>query len=349
MEFIMSESQAATGILSGLREEFKSSNSAQNGGATNGLSFAIRLLEIEADKYFIGTRMDTGENVRVYLRPTQQNPNAKFKRPEAHDYCDMKSKVYSKLGEAVVQFDKVKVENADTNEYSANWANPIVKKREYAHPMCSYGQLSVTKAVATGDIIVKFRVINNKNVLKVENSDQMDAFLMDAFTPKFQYAKPFVILKISEIDDSGVVVDCEAYWVSPKMVEAQVGENTNYIEKLPADPIESLELFKQKRASIYNLIDNSNVIIELFSGSAFSLGSDTREKILNLPNDVLKITKDAYKIDPEADDDMSNLGFSLTNFAIKDSENTGRKFISFIKPNDYFAPTMKLVDVPLIY
>lgn len=328
-------------VLSGLKNQ---QNSSSSQGQPSGLSFAIRLTGYEG-KYFVGNRLDTGEEVKVCLREANNTSSDATKiRPEIEDYQNTRSKRYVVVGEAVLQFDRVYHDKE--NMYSAYWPNVINKNKAYARAAMLFS--SVEFVDSQSSTYVKVRVIKANDAKVFTSVPEFDDFLGKTLAPNFPYHKPFAVVRLIERDANGDVVDVVALTVSPKYEEVVVDENIK--EYRPMSSEESLDQFRERHCqgdnSLYNYIGHSAVQVEVIPGTVFRAGPDTNQKLVKMPEGILKPFKAAYRIDRDGLDVRDNLGYIPTNLGIKKSENRGDYFLSFVKPNDFSYQALDLKDIP---
>lgn len=328
--------------MTGVFDAIKENDKAGQGSSAEALNFAIRLTGYEDNTYFLGVRLDTREEVKVSLRPVKEKEGSSYSRPDVAAFQNKKEKVYSVINEAAIQFDQAYLQEDGT--YSARWANPITKNKRYAKPYCGY--TSVEFNTNGAEQYLTIRVLKVEQARLVTTPEELEAAVYEALTPAYEYAKPFCVVQMTAMDADGNKIDSFGRPVSPKFVEHKP-EDMDFSEYLAASPEESLELFREKNKEIYNYLNRPDVKVVIIPGGKFSAGAETQNKILRQDQTMMEAFKSSYKIDKAGSELRENHGYALTNMGFKQSENTGRIFLSFLKPNAYNSEAYKLGDIPV--
>lgn len=331
-------------LLGDIKENLKKNTGNGNGNSVKALNFAITVTGYD-NPYFLGVRTDTKEEVRVKLNAPPEVSNPKKRRKEIEDFEDPRSKMYATPGEAVIQFDKIYPVEGQENTFIANWANLVTSGKHYASGYCGYAMVQFVSPKN----LIKVRMLKTEKAKVFNDVQSFEEFLINhCFTIRYPYHNPFGVLRILQFDDNKNLVDSVAIPISPKYIETKEENGQTGIQ--PASVEESLEKFKSRHCtgdgSLYNFMGKPNIYFELIPGATMRPGPDTTTKMLEWSSGVKQTFIDAYKFDKNEIDSSDNLGYVLTNVAIKKSETNDSFFLSFVKPNEMYSEPFKLEEIP---
>lgn len=306
------------GILNSYVEENELDKKESNNNET--INIVINLTGFE-DDMFLGLRLDTKENIKVRLRPVEQKGD--FKRPEASDFADKRSKRFSPINKSIILLEGCYQE--DNGIWNSRWATALSTPKMESRVFILNSNVKINSH--SNNEYVEVNTIKEK--VKVSNLDEFKAALLKSFTPTTNRARGFAAIKLTEKNG-----DFRVFQAYPKLIDVP-NENGNEGEtiKVMDSPDESYLNFENdtKRSKIvFDLINNPEIEFEVFIGSRLYLGADTNKKIIEN-----KMSKEAfikeYTIKSDDEKGYDKAGFKKTIIAIRNRDD-GSIFITALKP-----------------
>jgi hypothetical protein len=324
---------ANMGILNSYIEENELNKKESNNNET--INIVISLTGFE-DDMFLGTRMDTKEGVKIKLRPVEQKGD--FKRPEASDFADKRSKRFAPIGKSTLLFESCYQE--DSGIWNSRWATALSTPKMESRVFILNSNVKINSRPSNEYVEVN----TLKERVKVSNLEELKCALLKSFTATTNRARGFAVIKLSEANG-----DIHVFQAYPKLIDVP-NENGNEGEtiKVMDSPEESYLNFENdtKRSKIvFDLINNPEIDFEVFIGSRLYLGADTNKKIIEN-----RITKEAfskeYFIKSEVEGGYDKAGFKKTIIAIRNRDD-GSVFVTALKPlvNNKIASPIELLKM----
>lgn len=304
--------------MSGLIEEYKKENNiVENNNSNNNqktLNMPIRITGYE-DQFFVGTRLDTKELVKVKLRDVPDNPNSKFTRPTIKEFSTKNEKRFCKINESIISFDNTYKEEDGT--YNSRWANTLSNQKRKSDVFIVNANVSITDNGSFKGVSIKIL----KKCEIVNSVESLEKSLMNCFVPKTFKARNFAVIRLT--DNSG---SCETVIVYPKLIETIVDEDKVNVMDTPEESLKNFYEKNNKASMVKDLVVNPNISTEIIHGATLYTGGDTTTKIVDDNRNVSFLNENYF-----VDSDKKVLGYKKTVIALR-SRSDGSLFAVYVKP-----------------
>lgn len=229
--------------------------------------------------FVVGTRVDTGEEVKVRLQEIEQT--GKYKRPEISEFGNPRDrKRYVSEGNFFV-FEQSREDMAGI--FTSRWAVPLDRDPRNTTAFVMLASLShrVYEREDNGNIIknevFKISTLPNKGATTVTTVEELEAELSNYLTPRKPGSNPEGIVRIT--DEEG---EKEIITIYPEREEVE-GEFGEKFKRVVTEGGRSLENFKleqaDKWAMIVAMVEDADVTVEAMASSILYPGSATKEKL----------------------------------------------------------------------
>lgn len=323
------------GKLSQFKEEnpeiFEKKESSQGSSIPENIAVKITAYE---ESHFVGLRLDNKEEVKVFLRPIEQNEKSRHKRLELEDFADPSHKRHVPIG-GVILFENSYKQSEGL--YNARWASCLSrdpKETMVKVLLCSliYGKKNSTDGSVLEWILVK-TVFPEKKTF-VSTLQEFETVITNELHPMSAGSNPFVIVKITDGEDS------EAIEIYPQRVDSEYG-------KKPADGKVSADAFlnSDKSKMVKELLGEEGVNVEIIPARVVYPGASTKEKMLDAHANARKILEESFYIKDEEGNIIKNgilpeIGYLNCSLATRRHAD-GSMYVTHIKPLVSFAKPLK--------
>lgn len=308
----------------------------------------VKLLEfIDNDTGIQGIRLDTKEEVKVYLRDIDSKDQAPAqgakKRPEFADFVKGKNKV--EPGKAVFVIESSYKDKNDPNVYHGRWIKLVSKDPE---------ETKVSIVMAS---LLFFQKENNETIFSktvfpqltkvVHDESELRAALVANLVPKAPGSNPFSVIKLID-NTTSEVETVEVYSVKVDREDDIPGKKTgdaelsyeNFINKSPHSKL------------VLEFMNDPEITIEVLPGAIIYPGNMTKEQIVKSHPNSKKILKSSYYVkkaqptEEEAGEDsgVPEIGYIKCVLATR-SHADGTPYFTFIKPILNYANATSIKDI----
>lgn len=345
----------------GILDELKKVTSANQSGNNNkktydNLNLPVKIKSYELGgtletNYIIGTRVDNGEEVKVYLHAIEQKESSKYKRTEIDEFADPSKRKSHVKPDCIVVFEGA-IKNPD-NTFKARWCVVLDREPNGTKVMVIPANLRMgEKKDQAGTVISRWfqaRILNPTKPMFVESQEQFDQLLLKYLEPKFKGSIPQLNVRVK--DNNGDVVVFE---INPLRID----ENDNgRTIKRSASALDSLNHLKtndtEKYNILINLIENPDVTIEFIPGAIIYPGSATKEKMEDMHENTRKLLLNSFIVPEEKEGEEENnennnkypeIGYLFCTVASRMHED-GTPYLTYLKPLKNFDTSMSLKTI----
>lgn len=307
----------------------------------------VKLLEfIENGKGIRGTRLDTKEDVTVFLRDIDTKDQAPAqgakKRPEFVDYIKGKNKV--EPGKAVFVIESAYKDKNDPNIYHGRWIKLVSKDPEETKVVIVMASLLFLQKENNETIFSKTLFPQTSKI--VHDESELKAALVANLVPRAPGSNPFSVIKLID-NTTGEVETVEVYSVKVDREDDIPGKKTgdaelsyeNFITKSPHSKL------------VLEFLNDPDITIEVIMGSVIYPGNMTKEQMVKSHPNSKKILKSSYYVKkPEADENaeeesgVPEIGYLKCVLATR-SHADGTPYFTFIKPILNYANATSVKDI----
>ncbi len=229
--------------------------------------------------FMLGTRVDTGEEIKIKLFEVEQKGS--YKRPEIFEFADKRNRKRHIPAENFVVFEQARDEG--NGVFSARWAVPLDRDPRGTRAFVMLASLShrVYEKEKNGekyqDETFRIRTLINRPAKEVTTVEDFETQVADLLTPRKPGSNPEAIVRIT--DDEG---EKEIVTIFPERHEVENEYNEKFKRVVPEGG-QSVENFKIEQADRFNLISamivDADVKVEVIGASVLYPGKATKEKL----------------------------------------------------------------------
>lgn len=226
--------------------------------------------------FAVGTRLDTGEPVKVRLYEIDQNPNSKYSRIEIANFADPRHKHKVILGNFLV-FEQAREDSQGV--FSSRWCVPLDRDPNGTKAYVMLASLRhFEKEAQDGTKTESWQVrALHPKATTASSLEDLDASLIKILKPQQLGSKPQAFVRITDDSDARFVIE-----VYPLREEFEEEDGRKYLRAVQ-DPAVSLENFKKTSADKYKMISDlildPEIKVEVIGCSILYPGSATKEKL----------------------------------------------------------------------
>lgn len=299
-------------------------------------NIALRITAYE-DTNFVGIRLDNKEEVKVFLRPIEQNEKSRHKRLEINDFSDSSNKRHVPVG-GVILFENAYKQSEGL--YSARWASCLSRDPKETMVKVLLCALVYGKRVSEGTeqewILIKTVFPEKKSF--ISSLQEFETVITNELHPSSAGSNPFVVVKISDGEET------EAFEIYPQRVDSEFG-------KKPADGKVSADAFlnSEKSKIVKDLLGEEGINIEVIPARVIYPGASTKEKMLDAHANARKILEESFYIKDEEGNIIKKgiipeIGYLNCSLATRRHAD-GSMYVTHIKPLVNFAKPQKTSEL----
>lgn len=285
----------------GIISDYEEKNPRQNNesGTSTTITLAVKVKSCEDNKFIIGTRLDTNQDVKVFFRDWEKTGN--FERPTIQS-------LFKNCGvEGILKFESCYLD--DSGNYSARWGKVLVDDPTKTNVLIAQAYVNYAKKPNTDNEYVQIVTAHpqlSKNAGSIEDLTNILTRFLEA---KTKGSNPFVFIKINDGEDTRVQK------VYPKTIP-----DGEYTKK--ASGAESAKEFLDGQYSelIKNNIDKDEITIQVIPARIVYPGNKYKDILLNnkFTRGVLSTVFNANKDD---ENKPKELGFVNTIITLRKHED----------------------------
>ncbi len=296
-----------------LNENQNFNNQGKPRESNNGtISIALNITGYEG-KYFVGTNLDTKEEIKILLRDVPQK-NEKNKRIEVEEFSNpsnYKRYVEPNNPKSIILFDNCYKEQDGT--WNSRWANTLSTPKKPAHVVIQNANINIIKQAANEILTVSFI----KDIVPIKNNDDFYKVLVTGLMPKRPRSRPYLVFRFK--DTEGQIFTQQ---FRPKLDnEKNVLDPNTYINELWTE---------EATQKLLQLVNNPSVETDCFIFTSMLFGGDTSVKILN-NNFEREVIKNDYSLEVEGQTYPKRL-FKKTIITIRTRPEDNSPFVISAKP-----------------
>ena len=272
-----------SGLIKNLKEEIGSEASIT--GQISTINLAIRVLAYEDGKYVIGTRVDTNEQVKVFLRDVKQNSS--YDRITVETLSAQHGKYTVTAGDenSIVLFESAYQEEDGT--WNARWIKVLSNKKWPSRVLSLPASVQIVpyqdKKFLSVDVIKKIIRVEDKSIENIKR------VVIEGLKPKMIKMTPVVAVRLTDsIGDSITGM----FYAKKEVVNEnkQVMQPHQYIDEL---------WNKERFQKIISNASNTEIYVDVIYITQMNFGADTNEKIVGNKFEVEKIKNEYLSEDNE--------------------------------------------------
>jgi hypothetical protein len=306
----------------------KLKNKTSNNKAMENIALTISGYENE---FFLGSRVDTGEIVKIKLRDFSSN-SSKFSRPTIDSFQKPGSNLHTKLG-GVILFDGCYLEDG---YYSAKWASVLSSEKGKAYVVAGMARLS--SGISKHDKQwMKVDFAKSKEGIDIIDAAQFKEVVTQGLNPVTAHSNPFVMIRIT--DETGEMAMAYANvskYKDKENYQATMDAADSYVEftKTESFPV------------ILEAITDPSIVVEVIYAVSIFAGPATLNNYFT--NAAEKQRLESHYLVTGMDEEGNNSTyFGYTNsIVVMRKHGDGTPFITHIKPimsNSLGVPTTQTI------
>lgn len=312
--------------------------------------------------YVLGTRVDTGENVKVRLYEIEQSKNSGYSRIEIAQFGHKRdAKRVSEENFMVFEQAREEVEGV----FAARWAVPLDRtpKNTSAFVMLASLRHGVIEKDGQKNEWFQIKMLYNIPPLVVNSVEELENGLAKFLKPKFPGSNPQAIIRITDDEGEKMTID-----VLP--LREEIVEDDGYtFKRVVEDPLRSVANFKETKADRYKmvaeLISEPDVKIEIIGAASLYPGTATKDKLtklhehskkhlvqgfyVNKDANVTNEAENAEEGEKPAEDTPNNanypeIGYHFCVIGTR-MHADGTPYLTYIKPFQEYTPASSINDI----
>jgi hypothetical protein len=331
------------GILSRYKEEHpelaKSEKGTDSRTNTPPLNLPVKCTGYDGE-FILGVRLDTKEEIKIKLRPIDQNASSRFKRIEVEEFANPKSKHHAKPGFATFVAESCYHEKE--NVYNSRWVKIISEdQQKTAIYIVNASYVSIKKNDGETEVIFVKTSYPEKAKL-VSSVDDLENTLAVMLQPKSIGSNPFVHVRITDINANEV----EYFDVIPQKVEREDGLGKKCVEGAT-----SAHNFINSDDSkmIRDLLTESPELIsvEVIPAAVIYPGSATKDNMVNSHPNAKKVLEESFHIKSKEEVQTGGRpenGYLKCILATRKHAD-GTSYFTFIKPIHQYTEPMSVKNL----
>lgn len=329
------------GILSKYKEEHPElAKSAPKGDSKESFNLPVKCMGYEGE-FLLGLRLDTQEEVKIRLRPIEQNPNSRFKRIEITEFANPKSKHYATPGQNIFVAETCYHEK--DNVFNSRWIKTISEDpMKTAVHIFNASYISIKKNDGNNENEIIFLRVVYPDKAKIVNSvDELESTLAGFLNPRTEGSNPFAYIRITDTTDNEVeVID-----VLPKRVERE-----NMGKRCVEGSISASEFINSDDSRmVRDLLENESEVInvEVIPAAVIYPGSATKENMVNSHPNAKKVLEESFLIKAKTGEEENSTpqqGYLKCILATRKHAD-GTSYFTFVKPIHLFKEPMSVKDI----
>lgn len=305
--------------------------------------------------YVLGTRVDTGEEVKVRLREIEQNNKSGYSRIEINQFGNKRDQK-KVLPENFMVFEQAREEA--NGVFEARWAVPLDRtpKNTSAFVMLASLRHGVSEKDGNKNEWFQIKMLYNIPPLVVKTIEDLESGLAKFLTPKFPGSNPQAIIRITDDEGEKMTID-----VLPLREEIVEDDGYKY-KRVVQDPQFSVNNFKETKADrfkmVSELISEDDVTIEIIGAASLYPGTATKDKLTKLHEHSKKHLVQSFYVNK--DEDVSEnedgekaegapagypeIGYHFCVIGTR-MHADGTPYLTYIKPFQEYTPAKSINDI----
>jgi len=280
----------------GIINDFKESNpnlSGSKDGSPSTINIAVKVESCEDKKFITGLRLDTNQQIKVYLRDVEQKGN--FSRPDIPE-------LYKKCNETgVLKFEGCYID--ENGYYAARWGKVLVDDPSKTNVLVALAYVNYAKKANSNDEYVQIVTAHPNLTQNAGTLEDLNNILTKFLEAKTKGSNPFVYIKIDDGED------IEVQRVYPKMVP-----DGDYKKK--ASGAESAREFLESNYSelVKRAIQENSVKVEVIPARIVYPGNKYKDILLRegFTRNILSTVYNANKDDANQPEELGFMNTILT-------------------------------------